>query len=74
MAYNEKQRRYNDQYDATHMVQYTVKYSVKIYEALEKAIEETGINRNRWTTMAITEKLERDGYLKKPENEEPENE
>lgn len=74
MAYNEKQRRYNDQYDATHMVQYTVKYSVKIYKALEKAIEETGINRNKWTTMAITEKLERDGYLKKPESEEPENE
>ena len=63
MAYNEKQRVYNDKYDANNMKAYTVKYQIAIYEKVEQAIKESGMNRNAWTTQAIIEKLQRDGYL-----------
>lgn len=68
MAYNEKQRAYNDKYDAQNMVAYTVKYQKSIYEAVEKAMVDTGMNRNKWTTTAIVEKLERDGYIQSKDN------
>mgnify|MGYP002511070754 CR=1 FL=1 len=68
MAYNEKQRAYNDKYDAQNMVAYTVKYQKSIYEMVEKAMTDTGMNRNRWTTTAIVEKLERDGYIQSKDN------
>lgn len=45
------------------MKQYSVKYPIAIYKAVEKAMTDTGMNRNRWTTTAIVEKLERDGYI-----------
>ncbi len=63
MAYNKKQRVYNDKYDAKNMIAYTVKYQKSIYEQVEKAMADTGMNRNKWTTTAIMEKLQRDGYL-----------
>ena len=63
MAYSEKQRQYNDKYDAENMIAYTVKYQRSIYDAVEKAMEKSGMNRNRWTTTAIMEKLKRDGFL-----------
>ena len=63
MSYSEKQRQYNDKYDAENMIAYTVKYQRSIYDAVEKAMEKSGMNRNKWTTTAIMEKLERDGYI-----------
>ena len=47
MSYSEKQRQYNDKYDAENMIAYTVKYQRSIYDAVEKAMEKlewTGIN------------------------------
>lgn len=67
MTYNKKQRVYNDKYDAQNMVAYTVKYQKSIYKAVEKAMADTKMNRNRWTTTAILEKLERDGYIQNKE-------
>lgn len=29
---------------------------------------ESGMNRNKWTTTAIVEKLERDGYIQSKDN------
>lgn len=63
MSYSEKQRKYNDKYDAENMVAYTVKYQKSIYESVEKAMADSGMNRNKWTTVAILEKLERDRYI-----------
>lgn len=63
MAISKKEREYRDKYDAENMKAYTVKYQKAIYDLVEKAMEESGLNRNRWTTLAIIEKLERDGYL-----------
>lgn len=70
MAYNESKRKANDKYDKQNMIAYTVKYQKSIYEAVEKAISESGMNRNKWTTVAIVEKLERDGYIQSKDNSE----
>lgn len=63
MAYNESKRKANDKYDAKNMIAYTVKYQKSIYEQVERAMVDSGMNRNKWTTTAIVEKLQRDGYL-----------
>lgn len=68
MAISKKEREYRDKYDAEHMKSYTVKYQIEIYEAVEKAMEDSGMNRNKWTTTAIIEKLERDGFLQRKKN------
>ncbi len=68
MGYNEAKRKANDKYDKENMIAYTVKYQKLIYEAVEKAMSDTGMNRNRWTTTAIVEKLERDGYIQGKED------
>lgn len=62
-----KQSEYQAKYDAENMKQYSVKYPIEIYRAVEKAVADTGMNRNRWTTTAIVEKLERDGYIQNKE-------
>ena len=59
-----KQSEYQAKYDAENMKQYSVKYPIKIYTLVEQAMEQSGLNRNKWTTQAIKEKLERDGFLK----------
>lgn len=69
MGYNEAKRKANDKYDKENMIAYTVKYQKSIYEAVEKAMADTGMNRNRWTTTAIMEKLERDGYIQGEEDQ-----
>lgn len=69
MGYNEAKRKANDKYDKENMVAYTVKYQKSIYEMVEKAMTNTGMNRNKWTTTAIVEKLERDGYIQGKENQ-----
>lgn len=68
MGYNEAKRKANDKYDKENMVAYTVKYQKSIYEMVEKAMSDSGMNRNRWTTTAIVEKLERDGYIQGEED------
>lgn len=67
MGYNEAKRKANDKYDSQNMTAYTVKYQNSIYELVEKAMADTGMNRNKWTTTAIVEKLERDGYIQSKE-------
>lgn len=68
MSNRKKQSEYQAKYDAENMKQYSVKYPLWIYEMVEKAMSDTGMNRNRWTTTAIVEKLERDGYIQGKED------
>lgn len=63
-----KQSEYQAKYDAENMKQYSVKYPIEIYKAVEKAMADTGMNRNKWTTTAIVEKLRRDGYIQSKDN------
>lgn len=69
MGYNEAKRKANDKYDKENMIAYTVKYQKSIYEMVEKAMSDSGMNRNKWTTTAIVEKLERDGYIQGEEDQ-----
>lgn len=69
MGYNEAKRKANDKYDKENMIAYTVKYQRSIYEMVEKAMSDSGMNRNKWTTTAIVEKLERDGYIQGEEDQ-----
>lgn len=62
MSDRKKQSEYQAKYDAKNMAAYTVKYRKDIYTRVEKAIKQSGLNRNKWTTQAILEKLERDGF------------
>lgn len=62
MADRKKQTEYQAKYDAKNMKQYSVKYPIDIYTRVEMAMDHTGMNRNKWTTQAIIEKLERDGF------------
>ncbi len=64
-----KQSEYQAKYDAENMKQYSVKYPIEIYKMVEKAMVYTGMNQNRWTTTAIVEKLERDGYIQSKGNQ-----
>lgn len=68
MSDRKKQSEYQAKYDAENMKQYSVKYPIEIYKLVEKAFHDTGMNRNRWTTTAIVEKLERDGYIQSKDN------
>lgn len=68
MAYSKAKRKANDKYDEQNMIAYTVKYKKIIYELVEKAITDSGMNRNKWTTTAIVEKLQRDGYIQSKDN------
>ena len=68
MSNRKKQSKYQAKYDAENMKQYSVKYPLWIYRAVEKAMVDSGMNRNRWTTTAIMEKLERDGYIQGEED------
>lgn len=63
MSNRKKQSEYQAKYDAENMKQYSVKYPIEIYQEVEKAMADSGMNRNKWTTTAIVEKLERDGYI-----------
>lgn len=65
-----KQSEYQTKYDAENMKQYSVKYPIKIYKMVEKAMADTGMNRNRWTTTAIIEKLQRDRYIQSKEDQQ----
>lgn len=70
MSERKKQSDYQAKYDAENMKQYSVKYPIAIYREVEKAMIDSGMNRNRWTTVAIVEKLERDGYLQRERESE----
>lgn len=63
MTNRKKQSDYQLKYDQKNMKQYSIKYPIGIYNLVEQAIKDSGLNRNKWTTTAIVEKLERDGYL-----------
>lgn len=69
MSNRKKQSEYQAKYDAENMKQYSVKYPIGIYKMVEKAMADSGMNRNRWTTTAIVEKLERDGYIQGEEDQ-----
>ena len=57
------QTRANKKYSDKNMKMISVNLNKDVFELLETGVLKSGINRNKYVTTAILEKLERDGFL-----------
>ena len=57
------QTRANKKYSDKNMKMISVNLNKDVFELLEAGVLKSGINRNKYVTTAILEKLERDGYI-----------
>ena len=60
---SEAQTRANKKYSDKNMKMISVNLNKDVFELLEAGVLKSGINRNKYVTTAILEKLERDGIL-----------
>ena len=60
---SEAQTRANKKYSEKNMKMISVNLNREVFELLEAGVLKSGINRNKYVTTAILEKLERDGFL-----------
>ena len=60
---SEAQTRANKKYSEKNMKMISVNLNKEIFEMFEAGVLKSGINRNKYVTTAIMEKLERDGFL-----------
>ena len=59
---SEAQTRANKKYSDKNMKMISVNLNKDVFELLEAGVLKSGINRNKYVTTAILEKLERDGF------------
>ena len=57
------QTRANKKYSDKNMKMISVNLNKDVFELLEAGVLKSGINRNKYVTTAIMEKLKRDGFL-----------
>ena len=57
------QTRANKKYSDKNMKMISVNLNKDVFELLEAGVLKSGINRNKYVTTAILEKLKRDGFL-----------
>lgn len=67
---SEAQTRANKKYSEKNMKMISVNLNRDIFELLEIGVLKSGINRNKYVTTAILEKLENDGFVLCQENNE----
>ena len=60
---SEAQTRANKKYSDKNMKMISVNLNKDVFELLETGVLKSGINRNKYVTTAILEKLKRDGFL-----------
>ena len=60
---SEAQTRANKKYSDKNMKMIRVNLNKDVFEVLEAGVMKSGINRNKYVTTAIMEKLKRDGFL-----------
>ena len=60
---SEARTRANKKYAEKNMKMISVNLNKDVFEMLESGVLKSGINRNKYVTTAILEKLERDGFL-----------
>lgn len=60
---SEAQTRANKKYSDKNMKMISVNLNKNVFELLEAGVLKSGINRNKYVTTAILEKLKRDGFL-----------
>ena len=59
----EAQTRANKKYSEKNMKMISVNLNKEIFKLLEAGVLKSGINRNKYVTTAIMEKLEKDGFV-----------
>lgn len=57
------QERANKKYHEKHMKMISVNLNKNVFEILEAGVLKSGLNRNKYVTTAILEKLEKDGFV-----------
>ena len=57
------QTRANKKYSDKNMKMISVNLNKDVFELLEAGVLKSGINRNKYVTTAILEKLEKDGFI-----------
>ena len=60
---SEAQTRANKKYSDKNMKMISVNLNKDVFELLEAGVLKSGINRNKYVTTAILEKLEKDGFI-----------
>lgn len=60
---SEAQTRANKKYSDKNMKMISVNLNKDVFELLEAGVLKSGINRNKYVTAAILEKLEKDGFV-----------
>lgn len=60
---SEAQTRANKKYSEKNMKMISVNLNKDIFKLLEAGVLKSGINRNKYVTTAIMEKLEKDGFV-----------
>ena len=60
---SEAQTRANKKYSEKNMKMISVNLNKEIFKLLETGVLKSGINRNKYVTTAILEKLEKDGFV-----------
>lgn len=60
---SEAQTRANKKYSEKNMKMISVNLNREVFEMLENGVIKSGMNRNKYVTTAILEKLMRDGFM-----------
>lgn len=60
---SEAQTRANKKYSEKNMKMISVNLNKETFEMLESGVIKSGINRNKYVTTAIIEKLKKDGFV-----------
>lgn len=60
---SEAQTRANKKYSDKNMKMISVNLNREVFKMLENGVAKSDMNRNKYVTTAIIEKLERDGFL-----------
>lgn len=60
---SEAQTRANKKYSEKNMKMISVNLNREVFELLEAGVLKSGINRNKYVTIAILERLEKDGFV-----------
>ena len=66
---SEARTRANKKYAEKNMKMISVNLNKDVFELLEAGVLKSGINRNKYVTTAIMEKLEKDGFILDDEKE-----
>ena len=60
---SEAQKKASKKYNDREMTRFSLALRNDVNDRVTKAVQKSGVNRNKWITTAILEKLEKEGFL-----------